>query len=94
MKRRLPCRAHVAPVVKAHFHGDFDGGGAVVGVEAARQARRRDAVRALRQLDHRLVGEAGENHLLELSNCARTAALMRGLAWPNRFTHQELMASR
>ena len=25
---------------------------------------------------------------------ARSAALMRGLRWPSRFTHQELMASR
>jgi hypothetical protein len=42
-----------------------DGGGAVVGVEAAPETCGRDRRERLRQCDHRLVREAGENHLLE-----------------------------
>ncbi|MCY1417181.1 hypothetical protein D9M71_327080 [compost metagenome] len=61
--RRL---AAVEPVVVAHLQRHLDAGGAVVGVEHPRQAGRGDLHQALGQLDHRLVAEAGEDHVLQL----------------------------
>ena len=50
---------------------------------------------ALGELERRRVREAREQHVLEPLEPARaSAALMRGFAWPNRFTHHELMPSR
>ena len=94
MKRVLRVLAAVAPEVKAHLHGNFDGGRAVVGEEAAIEASGRDAREFLGQSHRRLMGEAGEDHVLEFSSCSCKAELMRAFEWPNRFTHQELMPSR
>jgi hypothetical protein len=40
------------------------------------------------------MGEAGQHGMLQPSQLVDQAALMRALVWPNRLTHQELMASR
>ena len=61
----LLAMATVEPVVEAHLQRHFDRGRAVVGVEHAIQSRRRDAHQFLGQPDRRLVGEAGEDHLLQ-----------------------------
>ncbi|MNV27987.1 hypothetical protein D3C71_1191580 [compost metagenome] len=58
--------AAVEPVVKAHFQRDFDAGRAVIGVEAPGQAFRRHLHQTLGQLDHRLMTEAGQDHMFEL----------------------------
>src|SRR4029077_13021652 len=58
-----PCRAEVAPVVEAHLHRDLNRGGAVVGVEAAREALRGDSAERFRERDHRLVGGGREGPL-------------------------------
>src|ERR1700733_7404058 len=61
----LGAAAAVAPVVEAHLQRDFDRGGAVVGIEAAREPRGGERGEGLGERDHRLVREAGEDHLLE-----------------------------
>ena len=58
--------ARVAPVVVAHLQSYLDRGGAVVGEEAAREPRWRHGDQAFGQLHGRLVGEAGQNHVLQL----------------------------
>ena len=58
--------ANVEPVVKAHFQRYFDAGRAVVGVEHSVQAGRCHFDQAFGQFDHRLMAEAGENHMLQL----------------------------
>ncbi|MNF51297.1 hypothetical protein D3C84_326150 [compost metagenome] len=58
--------AAVAPVVEAHLQRHLDARGAVVGVEHPVEPRRGDRHQALGQLDHRLMAEAGEHHVLEL----------------------------
>ncbi len=58
--------AAVEPVVKAHLQRDFDAGRAIVGIEAAGQAFGRHLHQAFGQLDHRLMAEAGEDHMLQL----------------------------
>ncbi|MNZ24435.1 hypothetical protein D3C78_415830 [compost metagenome] len=56
----------VQPVVEAHFQRHFDAGRTVIGVEHPIQAFRGDLHQALGQLDHRLMTETGEDHVLEL----------------------------
>ena len=46
------------PVLKRHFQGDFDGGGAVVGIEDVVEAGRRQFDEAAGQADGRHVGQA------------------------------------
>jgi hypothetical protein len=58
MKRRFAGR----PTLR----GDLDRGGAVVRVEAAIETRRRHFDQSLAESDHRLVGEACEDDVLEL----------------------------
>src|SRR5262249_34440254 len=61
----LSAPTDVAPVVEAHFHRDLDRGGAVVGVETAGEPRWRDRGQGFGERNHRLVSEAGEDHLLQ-----------------------------
>ncbi len=70
----------VAPVVEAHLDRHFHRGRAIVGVEATIQSRRRDGGQRLRQRDHRLMSEAGQDHLfeaVELPANGRVDALIR-----------------
>ncbi len=62
----LARHAAVEPIVKAHFQRDFDAGRTVIGVEHPVQAFRRHFHQTLGQLDHRLMAETGENHVLQL----------------------------
>jgi hypothetical protein len=57
--------ARVAPVVKAHFKRDFHCGGTAVGVEAALKSGRRDLDQAFGELNDRLMGESGQDHVLQ-----------------------------
>ncbi len=59
--------SNVAPVVEAHLHRNFHGGGAIVGIEAAGESPRRDSHQSFRQVNDGLVCESGEDHLLETS---------------------------
>jgi hypothetical protein len=52
--------------VEAHFDRDFDRGGAVVGEEAAIQARRGQRHQTFRESHGGFVGETGENDVFEL----------------------------
>ena len=56
----------VEPVVKAHFQRHFYAGRTVVGIKAAGQAVWRHLHQTLRQLDHRLMAEPGQNYVLQL----------------------------
>ena len=58
--------AAVTPVVEAHLQRHLDARGAVVGVEHALQPGRGEPYQPLGQLDHRLMAEAGQHHVLEL----------------------------
>ena len=71
MKRRFAGLTHIAPVVEAHLHGDFDRGGAVVRVEAAGEPGGAIARERFGQRDDGLVGEAGEDDVLELLQLRR-----------------------
>src|SRR5207302_6080605 len=62
----LRAPARVVPEMKAHLHRHLDRGRAVVGIDAAGEAGGGDRTELLRERDHRLVGEACEDHLLEL----------------------------
>src|SRR5207245_2514217 len=62
----ITAQARVVPEVKAHLHRHLDRGRAVVGIEAAGEAGGGDRTELLREHDHRLVGEACEDYLLEL----------------------------
>ncbi|MCY1356155.1 hypothetical protein D9M69_425970 [compost metagenome] len=62
----LAFQALVAPEVVAHLQRHFDAGRAVVGIEHPVQALGRDLHQAFGQLDHRLVAESGEDHMLQL----------------------------
>lgn len=52
--------------MEAHLQCHFDARRAIVGVEHPVQPGRRHGHQPLGQLDHRLVAETGENHVLEL----------------------------
>ena len=52
--------------MKAHLQRHFDAGRTVIGVEAAGQPFGRHRDQALGQLDHRLMAEAGEDHVFQL----------------------------
>ncbi|KPW99466.1 hypothetical protein ALO79_200021 [Pseudomonas syringae pv. castaneae] len=58
--------AAIDPVMKAHLHRHFDAGRTVIGVEAPCQSFWRHFHQALGQLNHRLVAETGEDHMLQL----------------------------
>ena len=62
---RLALLAAVAPVVKAHLHRHFDGGGAVVGEEAAIEPGRREAQQLFGEGDRRRVRETREDGVFE-----------------------------
>ena len=57
--------AVVAPVVGAHLEGDLGGRGAVGGVEGVAQGVAGEGGEALGELDHRLMGEAGQHDVLQ-----------------------------
>src|SRR5690606_12293716 len=57
--------AAVDPVVMAHLQRHLDAGGTVVGVEHLVQTVRGDLHQTLGQLDHRLMGAAGQHHVLQ-----------------------------
>ena len=67
MKRVLRCWPVIAPEMKAHLHGHFDGGGAVVGEEAAIQARRREAHQFFGEVHRLRVREAGEDGVFQVA---------------------------
>ncbi|RMS59048.1 hypothetical protein ALP65_00841 [Pseudomonas aeruginosa] len=58
--------AAIEPEVVAHLQRDLDARRAAVGVEHPVEPRRGDLHQSLRQLDHRLVAESGEDHVLQL----------------------------
>ncbi len=57
--------AEVAPVVEAHLERHFDRGRSIVCVEAASEPGGRKVRERFAQRDDGLVGEAGEDHVLE-----------------------------
>ncbi len=57
--------ATVAPVLQRHLERDFNGRGAIIRVEDARQSLRRDANEFPGERDGGLVGKAGEDHLFQ-----------------------------
>ncbi len=61
----LAGKALVSPRMKAHLDCYFDGGGTVVGKKTLAEAGGRDLHQSLRELDNGLVGEAGQNHVLQ-----------------------------
>jgi hypothetical protein len=62
---RLARFTAIAPVVKAHLDRDFDGGGAVVGEEAAVEPRWRDAHQLFGQRHRGLMREPGKNGVFQ-----------------------------
>ncbi len=59
--------AAVAPVVEAHFQCDLDRGGAVARVKTVAKRAAGSPSQTLGKLHHRLMAEAGEQHVLELA---------------------------
>ena len=60
--------ALVFPVVVAHLQGGFDGRRTVVGVKAFVESFRSCLNQALGQVDHGLMGKAGQDDMLKLAN--------------------------
>ena len=58
--------ADVLPVMEAHLQCHFDARRAIVGIEHPVEPGRGHGHQALGQLDHRLVAEAGQNHMFQL----------------------------
>jgi len=58
-------RGLVAPVLDGHFDRDFDGGGAIVGVEDAGELTGQEGEEAFGEVDGGFVGEAGKDHVFK-----------------------------
>ena len=77
--------AEIAPRMRAHLQRDLGGASAVAAVEGVAEAR--EGRQALRQLDHRLMRQAGEHDVvepLELIVQRGLDARHRGSAGPRR----------
>jgi hypothetical protein len=86
--------AGVAPVMKTHLQRDLDRRGAVRGIEGVAERGRSGAASCS---DSSITGswvKPASIACSSVSSWSFRAALMRGLAWPNRLTHHELMPSR
>ena len=86
--------ADIAPVMKAHLQRDLGRRGAVRGVEGVAE---RSPVNADKRSESSTTGwcvKPASMTCSSVSSCSRSAALMRGLAWPKRLVHHELMPSR
>ena len=79
---RFSGAAGVAPIVEAHLERDLDRRCAVRGVEAVTGIARRDRRQALGQLDHRLMGEAGQHDMLELRELVHDRGIDRRVSVP------------
>src|ERR1700680_5350698 len=81
---RFAAATRVAPIVEAHLERDLRLRGAVGGVEAVTGIPRRDRRQALRELDHRLMGKAGQHDMLELRELVDDRGIDRRVSVPEQ----------